>query len=147
MKRGKSETWRDFTGRWETPLRKAREHHIELREAYLVFLFIHGLGLSDGEIRNMLVFTQGEIKPKAVQSWLRKSETKLTVDKVGADGKETKKILLMEGELQGEEDQDEIFALEETLADLQDYRALRPLLHMRLDCCLVLIYTAALQTS
>lgn len=96
MKRGKSETWRDFTGRWETPLRKAREHHIELREAYLVFLFIHGLGLSDGEIRNMLVFTQGEIKPKAVQSWLRKSETKLTVDKVGADGKETKKILLME---------------------------------------------------
>ena len=54
MKRQKQETWREYFARWDTALRKVREHKVELPESYLGFLLINGLRLEEHEIRSML---------------------------------------------------------------------------------------------
>ena len=86
LKRGKSENWQEFFARWETALRKVREHNITLPDAYLGFLLINGLKLDEGDVKAMLNYTRGDIKPSSIKSWLRKNETKLTISQLGVDG-------------------------------------------------------------
>ena len=88
LKRGKGEGWREYFAKWENALRKVREHRVELPEPYLGFLLIHGLRLSEQDIKAMLSFTRGGIKPAEIQAWLRKNETKLTIEQLGNDSKE-----------------------------------------------------------
>ena len=40
MKRGKNEGWQEFFARWDSAMRKVREHAIELPELYVGFLLI-----------------------------------------------------------------------------------------------------------
>jgi len=61
-----------------------------LLEAYSGFLLIHGLGLDENDTKALLNFTHGGIKPKSIKAWLRKSETKVSINQVGAD-KDAKK--------------------------------------------------------
>ena len=63
MKRLKSERARQFLGRWEVAERKVTEHKVNLPEIYRGFLLITALGLSEGDIKTLLTFTQGSIKP------------------------------------------------------------------------------------
>ena len=79
MKRGKNEGWQEFFARWDSAMRKVREHAIELPELYVGFLLIQGLRLDETEIMN---FTQGDIKPKSIKAWLRKSEAKVTISQL-----------------------------------------------------------------
>ena len=91
LKRGKGEGWREYFAKWENALmRKVREHRVELPEPYLGFLLIHGLRLSEQDIKSMLSFTRGGIKPAEIQAWLRKNEAKLTIEQLGNDSKEKK---------------------------------------------------------
>ena len=85
IKRNKQESWRDFFARWESAMRRVREHRVELPEVYIGFLLIHGLRLEENDIKAMLNFTRGDIKPKAIKAWLRKNEAKLTVSQLGLD--------------------------------------------------------------
>ena len=88
LKRGKGEGWRKYFAKWENALRKVREHRVELPEPYLGFLLIDGLRLSEQDIKAMLSFTRGVIKPAEIQAWLRKNEAKLTIEQLGNDPKE-----------------------------------------------------------
>eukprot|EP00435_Cladocopium_sp_Y103_P035126 s1424_g9.t1 len=90
LKRNKSESWREYFARWESALRKVKEHRVELPETYLGFLLVNGLRLDDNDIKAMLNFTRGDIKPTSIKAWLRKNEAKLTVGSLGAD-KDSKK--------------------------------------------------------
>ena len=90
LKRNQGESWREFFSRWEAALKKVREHRVDLPEIYLGFLLINGLELDDSEIKAMLNCTKGDIKPISIKAWLRKNETKLTVNSLGTD-KEIKK--------------------------------------------------------
>eukprot|EP00435_Cladocopium_sp_Y103_P050254 s2395_g15.t1 len=85
LKRGKAESWQEYFARWETALRKVREHNITLPEAYLGFLLINGLKLEEHDVKSMLNYTRGDIKPSSIKSWLRKNETKLTINQLGID--------------------------------------------------------------
>ena len=85
IKRGKQESWREFFARWESAMRKVREHQVDLPEVYIGFLLIHGLRLEETDNKAMLNFTRGEIKPKAIKAWLRKNEAKLTVSQLGGE--------------------------------------------------------------
>ena len=59
LRRGKTETWREFFSRWDTALRKVSEHKVVLPEEYQGFLLINGLQLSDNETKAMLNYTPG----------------------------------------------------------------------------------------
>lgn len=123
MKRQKQEGWREYFARWEVALRKVREHHVDLPEPYLGFLLINGLRLEEQEIRSMLTFTQGDIKPSSIKSWLRKNESKLTVNQLGADNRKTTNAVMMmekEDDEPQEESDYEIAELETYLAELHD---------------------------
>ena len=76
LKRNKGESWRELLSRWEAALRKVREHRVGLPEIYLAFLLINGLKLDDSEIKVLLNYTKGDIKPIGIKAWLRKNETK-----------------------------------------------------------------------
>ena len=121
LKRSKQETWREFFSRWEVALRKVKEHKVKLPEPYLGFLLIHGLRLEDQEIRAMLNFTQGDIQPKSIKAWLRKHESKLTVNQLGTETgkKNTNAVMLNEIEEDDTLDTDEdIGEIENLLAEL-----------------------------
>ena len=85
MKRQKQETWREYFARWETALRKVREHKVELPESYVGFLLINGLRLEEHEISSMLTVSHGVIQTKSIKAWLRKNESKLTANQLGAE--------------------------------------------------------------
>ena len=89
MKRGKSETWREFFSRWDVALRRVHDHKISLPEEYEGFLMINGLQLTETETKNMLNFTHGCIRPRSIKEWLRKNETKLSASELGADKKKS----------------------------------------------------------
>ncbi len=123
MKRSKQEGWREYFARWEVALRKVREHHVDLPEPYLGFLLINGLRLEEQEIRSMLTFTQGDIKPGSIKSWLRKNESKLTVSQLGADNRKTTNAVMFtekDDEEVLDESDTEINELENYLAELHD---------------------------
>ncbi len=125
MKRKAQEPWREYFSRWDSAMRKVREHNVELPEAYIGFLLIHGLRLDDNDTKAMLNFTHGDIKPKSIKAWLRKSETKLSITQVGVD-KDSKKassstqiLLADQGDPDSADEQaQEIMSLEESLAEL-----------------------------
>ena len=89
MKRGKSETWREFFSRWDVALRRVHDHKVSLPEEYEGFLMINGLQLTETETKNMLNFTHGCIRPRSIKEWLRKNETKLSASELGADKKKS----------------------------------------------------------
>ena len=121
MKRQKQESWRAYFARWESALRKVREHQVELPEPYLGFLLINGLRLEEQEIRSMLTFTQGDIQPKSIKAWLRKNESKLTANQLGADdSKKATPVYFAEEELSENESEDDIHEIEHYLAELHD---------------------------
>eukprot|EP00435_Cladocopium_sp_Y103_P008347 s557_g2.t1 len=123
LKRSKQETWREFFSRWEGALRKVKEHKVELPEPYLGFLLIHGLRLEDQEIRAMLTFTHGDIQPKSIKAWLRKHESKLTVNQLGAEGIKKSTNAVMYNEVDDDETpepDEEIAEIENLLSELHD---------------------------
>ncbi|CAE7232206.1 RE1 [Symbiodinium sp. CCMP2456] len=85
LKRQKSESARQFLGRWEAAERKVHEHKVNLPAIYKGFLLINALGLPEGDIKALLNFTQGSIEPKDVKNWLRKHEAKLQANQLGND--------------------------------------------------------------
>ena len=130
LKRGKNEGWREYFAKWDNALRKVRDHHVDLPAPYLGFLLIHGLRLSDQDIKSMLSFTRGGITPPEIQAWLRKKEAKLTIDQLGNDSKEKKgNAAIYHTEIHDEDmehfeetvedEEQEIMALEKTLGELQ----------------------------
>ena len=134
LKRSKTETWREFFIRWDTALRRVHEHQIKLPEAYEGFLLINGLQLSEGEVRQMLNFTHGEISPKSIKEWLRKSESKLSASELGADRKKVINTVLyagdpQEGEADGtgmsDEEASEVQELEAYLTQIQENHELK----------------------
>ena len=70
----------------------------------------------------MLTFTQGDIKPSSIKSWLRKNESKLTVSQLGADSRKTNAVMFTEKDEEDviEESENEINELETYLAELHD---------------------------
>ena len=124
LRRGKTETWREFFSRWDTALRKVAEHKVVLPDEYQGFLLINGLQLSDSETKAMLNYTHGCIKPHSVKEWLRKNETKLSAAELGADRKKPHGILHTEAldehdDSEEQEVDDEIEELEAYLVDLK----------------------------
>ncbi len=127
VRRERGESHRDFFNRWETAMRKTREHNVTLPEKYTGFLLINALALSESDIKAMLNYTRGSILPPDVKEWIRKHETKLQVGQVGLENNKksssvatskTSSNYFMDEE---ETDQDEeVFALEAALRDLHD---------------------------
>ena len=85
MKRQKQETARQFLARWETAERKVKEHRVDLPSVYRGFLLINALGLSESDIKALLNYTHGSIEPGEIRTWLRKHETKLQANQLGAE--------------------------------------------------------------
>ena len=132
LKRQRQETARQFLARWETAERKVKEHKVDLPSVYRGFLLINALGLSEGDIKALLNYTHGSIEPKEIRTWLRKHETKLQANQLGADGQSTKtrtsttasstsSAHLMEDAKTGDykEEPDEVEEMEAFLADLE----------------------------
>ncbi|CAE7948678.1 unnamed protein product [Symbiodinium sp. KB8] len=125
LKRQKSETARQFLGRWEAAERKVQEHKVILPSLYRGFLMINALGLSDAEIKVLLTFTHGSIEPKDIKTWLRKHETKLQAGQLGNEvaskNKATAAVHVIEQEENEENPEDEeLGAMEAMLADLAE---------------------------
>lgn len=127
VRRERGESHRDFFNRWETAMRKTREHMVTLPEKYTGFLLINALTLSESDIKAMLNYTRGSILPQDVKEWIRKHETKLHVSQVGLEqSKKTSSSTTSKASGnyfmdEEETDQDEeVFALESALRDLQD---------------------------
>ena len=135
MKRTKGESWREFFARWDTALRKVHEHQITLPAEYEGFLMINGLQLAEGEVKALLNYTHGCIKPTSIKEWLRKNETRLSAQELGADKKKlTASIMLTEnyqeadeaGE-EGEHEYDaEIYEIESYLTDVHGEETIDP---------------------
>ena len=127
VRRERGESHRDFFNRWETAMRKTREHNVTLPEKYTGFLLINALALSESDIKAMLNYTRGSILPQDVKDWIRKHETKLQVGQVGLENRKTSSSTtsktsgnyLMDEE-ETEPEDEEVFALESALRDLQD---------------------------
>lgn len=127
MKRGKTETWREYFTRWDTAMRKVSHHNVKLPPQYEGFLIVNGLQLTDAETKAMLNFTHGDIEPKSIKEWLRKSEAKLGAHELGVEKnhstkKNANQILLAENITDDEPEIDhadpEINELETLLAEL-----------------------------
>ncbi|OLQ12727.1 Copia protein [Symbiodinium microadriaticum] len=125
LKSQKSETARQFLGRWEAAGRKVQEHKVVLPSLYRGFLMINALGLSAAEIKVLLTFTHGSIEPKDIKTWLRKHETKLQAGQLGNEvaskNKATAAVHVIEQEENEENPEDEeLGAMEAMLADLAE---------------------------
>ena len=124
VRREKNEAYRTFFNRWESAYRKVTEHKVQLPDKYIGFLLIQALCLNDQEIKSMMNFTHGSIMPKDIKEWVRKHETKLQVNQVGVEKKNVNvtkgsgHYMLNEDETDLEDE--EIFALETAIRDLQD---------------------------
>ena len=135
MKRTKGESWREFFARWDTALRKVHEHKISLPEEYEGFLMINGLQLAEGEVKALLNYTHGCIKPTSIKDWLRKNETRLSAQELGADKKKTTASIMLtenyketeEHDEEGENEYDEeIHELESYLMDVNETENVDP---------------------
>ena len=123
LKRNKSETWQAFFSRWENALRRVKEHHIELPEVYLGFLLIHGLRLSESDIKAMLNYNRGVATPTTIRDWLRKNESKLTLEQLGNDATSGKKsTAVYHVETLDEQVEDDI--------DFEDHHEIHALVHL-----------------
>ena len=69
--------------RWDNPLRKLKEHSIELPAEYLGFLLTMALQLSNEEVKLLMNFTTGKLAPKDVKEWVRVHETDLDIKAMG----------------------------------------------------------------
>ena len=124
VRREKNEAYRTFFNRWESAYRKVTEHKVQLPDKYIGFLLIQALCLNDQEIKSVMNFTHGSIMPKDIKEWVRKHETKLQVNQVGVEKKNVNvtkgsgHYMLNEDETDLEDE--EIFALETAIRDLQD---------------------------
>ena len=129
IKRNKSESWQEFFARWENALRRVKEHRVELPQVYLGFLLIHGLRLSEADIKAMLNYNRGVATSTTIREWLRKNESKMTLEQLGNDQGSSKKTAavyhveasedILENEDDEDDEQQEIYALEKGLSDLQ----------------------------
>ena len=125
LKRQKSETARQFLGRWEAAERKVQEHKVILPSLYRGFLMINALGLSDAEIKVLLTFTHGSIEPKDIKTWLRKHETKLQAGQLGNEVASKNKTaaavhVIEQDEIEENPEDEELGAMEAMLADLAE---------------------------
>ena len=127
LRRGKEETHRSFFNKWEQAMRKVTEHRVVLPEKYVGFLLINALNLGEGEIKSLLNYTRGSIVPSDIREWVRKHETKLQVSQVGVDKDKkststsrTSMVNYVNTEPYDQSDEDEIYAVEAALRDLQD---------------------------
>ena len=125
LRRGKDEAHRPFFNRWDEAIRKVEEHGVHLPEKYLGFLLVNGLGLSETEIKSMMSFTRGSIHVKDVKEWVRKFEMKLQSKDVGIEkrtavtGGKTSAALYVQPEDEESYIDDEVYAIEEALQELQ----------------------------
>ncbi|CAE7602014.1 GIP [Symbiodinium sp. CCMP2456] len=139
LKRSRTESARQFLGRWEAAERKVLEHKVNLPPIYKGFLLINALGLSEPDTKALLNFTQGSIEPKDVKHWLRKHETKLQANQLGNEsanrtGKATGSAVHMMEEIPEENgdqavtgpDDEEIDLMEAMLADLVEDEETEP---------------------
>ena len=85
LRRLKGEKSNAFLSRWEQAMKKLDEHKIELPEKNIGFVLINALQLSSEDIKALPNFTRRSIMPVDIQTWLRKSETSLKIDRVGID--------------------------------------------------------------
>ena len=127
LRRTRDETHRAFFNKWDNAMRKVAEHKVNLPPKYEGFLLINGLCLSEAEIKSCLNYTRGSILPRDVREWVRKHETKLQVSQVGVEGKKMSTSssrsaahYLTNPEEQEADDDEEIYALEEALGELDD---------------------------
>ena len=97
--------------------------HVELPDIYLGFLVINGLKLDEQEIKAMLNYTRGDIKPSSIKSWLRKNEAKLTINHLGTDRKQPgSSAILYTDEIHDDDEayDEEDTAMENFYAELTD---------------------------
>eukprot|EP00438_Fugacium_kawagutii_P017712 Skav207315 [mRNA] locus=scaffold2296:325139:333057:+ [translate_table: standard] len=126
LRRGKDEAHRAFFNKWDTAMRKVKEHRVVLPDKYTGFLLINALNLQENEIKAMLNYTRGSIVPADIREWVRKHETKLQVSQVGIDKKAssstkaTAALNYINAEQEEQTDDEEIYAMEAALRDLQD---------------------------
>eukprot|EP00435_Cladocopium_sp_Y103_P007762 s2900_g2.t1 len=122
LRRGKDEGHRAFFSKWDQATRKVAEHRVTLPDQYMGFLLINALNLSESDIKSLLTFSRGSIRPPEVREWVRKHETKLQVSQVGVDRKSTTKASSTHyvAAEPYDPDEEEIHAVEEALRDLQD---------------------------
>ena len=66
-------------------MRKVAERTVVLPERYVGFLLINALVLSDADIKSLLNYSRGFIKPGDIREWIRKHETKLQASQVGVE--------------------------------------------------------------
>ena len=130
LRRGKDEHFRAFFSRWDVAMRKVTEHSVVLPERYVGFLLINALVLSDADIKSLLNYSRGSIKPGDIREWIRKHETKLQASQVGIE-KEKKGTMTTSSRMTSsaaahyinaepnDPEDDEIYAVEEALQDLQ----------------------------
>ena len=130
LRRGKDEHFRAFFSRWDVAMRKVTEHSVVLPERYVGFLLINALVLSDADIKSLLNYSRGSIKPGDIREWIRKHETKLQASQVGIE-KEKKGTMTTSSRMTSSAaahyinaepndlEDDEIYAVEEALQDLQ----------------------------
>ena len=128
LRRSKEEHFRQFFCRWDVAMRKVAEHSVVLPERYVGFLLINALGLNDADIKSLLNYSRGSIKPSDIREWIRKHETKLQASQVGLEKKgatsttsrTTSSSAAHHVQMEPNEiEEDEIFAVEEALNDLQ----------------------------
>ena len=73
--REKNETHREFFSRWDIATRKVGDHKVKLPEEYVGFLLMMSLQLTGDQIKLLLNYTQGSMKPRSIKEWLRVHET------------------------------------------------------------------------
>lgn len=124
LRRGRDETHRDFFSRWDQAMRKVNEHKIYLPETFVGFLMVNALAMGDSDIKSLLNFSRGSIRPADIRDFVRKHETKLQVSQVGVDRKTTTSRTSSSAHFVTtdslDQDEEEIHAVEEALRDLRD---------------------------